>query len=139
MLTVMLRWWLGIEVRNLYICLAVFVCSCQAPHDELNLHVRRHSNFLIADVFSDRRACFITYRIFYKRLGLIPVYGKRPGIDIRGECEIDIPAGKSTAKFNIEDASFNRDAAGKNLCVDVTYHLYPEENKVTLKHKTVCE
>ena len=69
----------------------------------------------------------------------MPVYAKRLGIDIAGQCEIDVPAGRSAARFIINDESFKDHSLEDKLCVDVTYFTYKKTNKVSLKHKSVCE
>src|SRR5271156_5606578 len=122
-------------MRKIEMFLVFLLCSCQDLHAGLSLNVRRQNDYLVADVLSTERSCIVTYNIYYKRFGLIPVYGKRLGIDVRGECEIDVPAGKSTARFKIEDASFKDSASGKDLCVDVTYYIYNKNNEISLRHK----
>jgi hypothetical protein len=87
---------------------------------------------------SAERLCLVTYKIYFRRFGLFPVYGKRPGIDIRGECEIEVPAGQSNSSFGIEDSSFRTKALEAKLCVDVTYYVGQGGPGVSLRHKTAC-
>lgn len=114
-------------------------CCQHAYADGLTLSVHRQGNYLLADMSSNERACIVTYKIYYNRFGFIPVYGKRLGIDIQGECEINVPVGKSTAKFNIDDDYFKSFNDEKNLCVDVTYYVYRRNSEVSLRHKRACE
>jgi hypothetical protein len=103
------------------------------------VHIQKQNDHLVADIFSSERTCIVTYKIYYQHFGVIRVYAKRLGIDIRGECEIDVPAGKSTEIFNIQDDSFRNHASEKKLCVDITYHIYKTSDEVSLRHKNICE
>ena len=116
----------------------VLLCSCQNARDAIDLQVRKHGDHLVGEIESDQRLCIVTYKIYFRRFGLFPVYGKRLGIDIRGECEIEVPAGRSTASFGIEDSSFRTKALETKLCVDVTYYVGKGGQGVSLKHRAAC-
>lgn len=124
-------------MRKLGIFSLFLLCSCQSPADAFTLNIQRQNESLVARISSPQRVCIVTYKVYYSRFGLRRVYSTRPGIDIRGECEIDVPAGNSEAKFYIGDDSFRRTASNKKLCVDITY--YTGSNNTSLKHRSVCE
>lgn len=124
-------------MRKLGILSLFLLCSCQSPADAFSLNVRRENDSLLARISTPKRVCIVTYKVYYSRFGFRRVYSTRPGIDIRGECEIDVPAGNSEAKFSIGDDSFRRTAADKKLCVDITYYI--GSDNTSLKHRSVCE
>jgi hypothetical protein len=126
-------------MRKLGILAVLLCCSCHAANGALNLVVKRQGSYLIADIRASERSCIVTYKIFYRRFGLWRVYGKRLGIDIKGECELEVPAGTSMTKFNIEDGSFLNGPPHRQVCVDVTYFVYEQKRGTSLKHESACE
>src|SRR5579875_1866337 len=83
---------LGPYMRNVGCALLLILSSRADSADGFSLHVRRQGVSLIGKIFATGKVCIVTYKIYYERLGLLRVYGKRPGIDIRGECEIEVRA-----------------------------------------------
>lgn len=126
-------------MKIMAVLVVLLCCSCQTANGALNLVVKRQGSYLIADIRARERSCVVTYKIFYKRFGLWRVYGQRLGIDIKGECELEVPAGTSMTKFNIEDSSLSNGPPHRQLCVDVTYFVYEQRRGTSLMHESACE
>jgi hypothetical protein len=126
-------------MRIMWVLAVLLCCSCKAANGALNLVVRKQGAYLLADIRASERSCIVTYKIFYRRFGLLRVYGKRLGIDIKGECELEVPAGTSMTKFNIEDSSWSNGPPHSQLCVDVTYFVYEQRGRTSLRHESACE
>ena len=126
-------------MRKISVALLSLACACSARGDDINLKLRRNGNHLSLEMLSRSGACIVTYRVYYRRIGIIPVYAARPGVDVKGECEIDVPAGRSIREIFLSDRGFVKNSTNKRICARVVYYSYPKARPDHLDSVAACE